>query len=65
MKEAALYAVAALGSLFLLGYSIHMLVGGLVSEQTEFWLITGACAIGAVVIGYMAYDVIRKRRGYR
>lgn len=64
MREIIIYSVAALGSLFVLGYSVHMLVGGLVSAETEFWIITAACIIGAVVIAVMAWDVVRRRRGY-
>lgn len=62
MKEVILYAIAAVSSLFILGYSVHMFVHGLVSPETERWLIIGACLIGASVIGLMAWDVIQRRR---
>ncbi len=62
MKEIIFYAIVAVSSLFILGFSIHMLIGGLVSPQTERWVITGACLIGAGVIGAMAADVVRRRR---
>jgi hypothetical protein len=61
MKELILYSIAAVSSLFVLGYSIHMLVGGLVSDQTENWLIAMTCLVGAVVIAFMYWDVIRRR----
>lgn len=65
MKEVVLYLIAAVSSLIILGYSVHMFVTGLVSPETERWLIIGACAAGVVVIGLMAWDVIRRRRGGR
>lgn len=62
MREIFIYGVAAVGSLFILGYSIHMFVGGLVSQETETALIIGACSVGAVGIGFMAWDVVKRRR---
>ncbi|HHH36306.1 MAG TPA: hypothetical protein ENK48_05690 [Gammaproteobacteria bacterium] len=65
MKEVIFYGFIAAASLFVLGYSVHMLVGGLVAPETEWKLIAGACLLGAVVIALMAWDVIRRRRGYK
>jgi hypothetical protein len=45
-----------------MGYSVHMFVSGLVTVQAERWLIIGACAVGAAVIGLMIWDVLRRRR---
>ena len=61
MKEFIIYSIAAVSSLFVLGYSVHMFVGGLVSESTETWFITAACLVGAAVIAYMYWDVFRRR----
>ncbi len=61
MKEIFFYSIAALSSLFVLGYTVHMFVGGLVSRETEVLLITLTCLTGAVIIGLMAWDVIRRR----
>lgn len=61
VKELILYLIAAISSLIVLGYSVHMFVTGLVSAETERWLIVGACAAGSVVIGFMAWDVVRRR----
>lgn len=58
------YAIVAASSLVIMGFVVHMLVGGLVSEQTEEMLIIMVCSADAVAIGYMARDVIRRRRGY-
>ncbi|MCL5669063.1 MAG: hypothetical protein M1392_03555 [Gammaproteobacteria bacterium] len=65
MKELLLYGLAALGGLVVLGYSVHMLIGGLVSQATEYTAIAVVCAAGAAVLGWMAWDVIQRRRGQR
>ncbi len=64
MREIVLYLIAAIASLTVLGYSVHMFIGGLVSEQTENLITVGVVAVGAVIIAFMAYDVIKRRRGY-
>jgi len=61
MKELIIYSIAAISSLVVLGYSVHMFVGGLVSKETETWLISAACIIGFGVISFMYWDVIRRR----
>lgn len=63
MKEIILYTIAGISSLFVLGYSVHMFVGGLVAPETETAIIVAACSIGVLVIGFMAWDVIRRRSG--
>lgn len=65
MKELIIFGIAGLGSLVILGYSVHMFVGGLVDPMVEKSLIAVACTIGAAVIGFMAWDVIKRRRGDR
>lgn len=65
MKEVILYLLVAIASLVVLGYSVHMFVGGLVNENTEWWLISGACFIGLVIMALMVRDVLRRRRGLR
>lgn len=62
MKEILLYAIAAISSVVVLGYSVHMFVGGIVKPETETRLIAIACAIGVAVISVMARDIIRRRR---
>ncbi len=62
MKEIVLYIIAAISSVVVLGYSVHMFVGGLVSPETETQLIIIACIVGALVVGIMAWDVIRRRK---
>ncbi|CAH1388116.1 conserved hypothetical protein [Candidatus Nitrotoga sp. M5] len=63
--EALIYLVVALCSLFIMGYAVHMLVGGLVSEEIERLLIIITCLIGVVAIGLMAWDVIQRRKGIK
>ena len=63
MREIIIYSISAIAALIVLGYSVHMFVGGLVEPTTERMLITGACLIGGVVIGLMAWDVMRRRKG--
>jgi multisubunit Na+/H+ antiporter MnhB subunit len=62
MKELIVYSVAAVSSLFILGYTVHMFVGGLVEPKTEIALVATACVAGALVMGLMAWDVLRRRR---
>lgn len=62
MKEIVLYAIAAISSVVVLGYTVHMFVGGLVKPETEVQIIIIACSIGALVVGMLAWDVIRRRK---
>ena len=61
-KELAVLIIVSLSSLFILAYSIHMLIGGLVSESTERWTIIIGCSLGVVVIVFIIIDVFRQRR---
>jgi len=62
MKEIILLSSVAVSSVFILGYSIHMLIGGLVSPATEQWIITGGCLAGIAALAFMGWDIIRQRR---
>ena len=62
MKEIIILASVAASSIFILGYSIHMLIGGLVSETTEQWIIAGSCLVGIVILAFMGWDIVRQRR---
>lgn len=62
MKEILLYTIAAISSVVVLGYTVHMFVGGIVKPETETRLIAIACVVGVAVIGAMAWDIIRRRR---
>lgn len=65
MKEIIIYLIAACSSLLILGYSVHMFVGDLVTPQTEMILIIAACIVGVIIMGYMAWDVYKRRRQQR
>jgi len=62
VKEAIIYGIAGIASITIFGYSIHMLIGGLVSKETETILITAGCFIATAIIAVMAWDIIRRRR---
>ncbi len=61
-KEAPVYLAVAVSSLLIMCFFVHAMVGGLVSEQTEYTLYGVICAIDLTVMGFMARDVIRRRR---
>ncbi len=62
LKEVPVYLVVAISSLAIMVFFVHAMVGGLVSEQTEYALYVVVCAIDLTVMGFMARDVIRRRR---
>ncbi len=62
MKELFIYGISGLASLFIFGYTVHMFVGGLVSEQTEILLIVAVVLISAAALGYIAWDTMRRRQ---
>ncbi len=62
MREVVLYTISGIASLFILGYSIHIFIGGMVSSRTEYLAIAAAVVIGAIAMGFMAWDVMRHRR---
>ncbi|MFN2126234.1 MAG: hypothetical protein ACK2TU_00090 [Anaerolineales bacterium] len=62
MKEIIALVLIALSSVFILGYSIHMLIGGLVSKSTETWTIAGACSVGVIILIFMGLDIVKQRR---
>ncbi|MDX8414521.1 MAG: hypothetical protein R8J85_10595 [Mariprofundales bacterium] len=63
MKELAIYSVSGMASLFILGYSVHILLGGIVSEQTEMIAIAFVVLADIGAMGWMVRDVIRQRQG--
>lgn len=63
MVEILIFAIAAVGALFITGFSVHMLTGGLVSPELEHQLIVIVCTIVFLAIAYMAWDVVQRRTG--
>lgn len=62
LKEIIIFALVSISALFILGYSVHMFIGGLVNPKTEFWAITITGILGVLIIAYMAWDIIKTRR---
>ena len=62
MKELFVYGISGVASLFIFGYTVHMFVGGLVSEQTEIILIAIVVLICAGVLGFIAWDTIQRKQ---
>ena len=62
MKEIFILVFVAISSLFILGYSVHMFIGGLVSPETEKVSIFVACSIGAVILVFLGLDIVKQRR---
>lgn len=61
--EILIFLIAAIGALFIAGFSVHMIMGGLVSAELEHQIIFAVCAVLFCVIAYMAWDVVQRRTG--
>lgn len=62
LKELPVYLAVAVSSLLVMCFFVHAMVGGLVSDQTEYMLYGVICVIDLTAMGFMARDVIRRRR---
>ncbi|MEJ1958819.1 MAG: hypothetical protein WDM70_04685 [Nitrosomonadales bacterium] len=62
LQEVLVYLVVGISSLFIMGFAMHMLVGGLVSPETEELLIVFICLLDLTAMGFMTRDVIRRRK---
>jgi len=61
MKELLIYSVSACASLFILGYVVHIFLGGLVEPETEIIAIIAAICTSASVMAWMVRDVLKTR----
>jgi uncharacterized membrane protein YqjE len=61
-QEILIYLAVALSALFFMGYAVHMMIGGLVSPTTEYVIVAVVCVLAVVAMGFMAWDVVRRRR---
>ncbi|MDQ6968456.1 MAG: hypothetical protein Q9M14_07235 [Mariprofundaceae bacterium] len=61
MRELIIYCISGCASLFILGYTVHIFIGGLVEEQTEIISIIIAVFIGALGMAWMAWDILKSR----
>jgi hypothetical protein len=62
VQELLIYVVVALSALFFMAYAVHMVVGGLVSTDTEYGIMAVVCIVGIAAMGFMTWDVIERRR---
>ncbi len=63
MKENLTYLFIALVALSMAGYSVHMIIGGMVSKTTEQGVMGGVLIILVVAMGYMAKDLAKRKKG--
>ena len=63
MKENLTYLFIALVALSMAGYSVHMIIGGMVSKTTEQGVMGGVLIILVVAMGYMAKDITKRKKG--
>lgn len=64
MKEIAIYFLVAISTTVLMAYSVHMVLGDVVSEATEYRVMAVVVALTIAIIGFMVWDVIKRRRGF-
>ncbi len=62
MREIIIYGIVAISSLTMIAYTVRMFIGGLVSRQTEYTIMALVTVIGAAVLAFLAWDVIKRRR---
>lgn len=62
MKKALIFLLVCAGFEGLIGYSVHMFVGGQVSPDQEQTYILIALAIGACVLVVMGIDLLRQHK---
>ncbi len=63
MKEVIIYGLVAFSSLTMLAFTVHMFLGGLVDERTETLTMVAVTLIGAIVMAFLVWDVLRRRKG--
>ncbi len=61
MRAIIMYAVGAIASLVIMGYAVHMFIGGMVSPTAEHAIIAVIVSIGAAAIAWMTWDVLNRR----
>jgi len=62
MKELLIYSISACASLFILGYVVHIFIGGLVEPLTEAIAIAAAVFTSMSVMAWMIRDVLKSRQ---
>ncbi|MDQ6951943.1 MAG: hypothetical protein Q9M15_00255 [Mariprofundaceae bacterium] len=65
MRESLIYGFSACVSLFMLSYTVHIFIGGLVSEETEYLVMSIVVGIAICAIGWMVRDILKTRINQR
>jgi len=65
MRESLIYGFSACVSLLMLSYTVHIFIGGLVSEDTEYLVMSIVLAIAVCAIGWMVRDILKTRLNQR
>jgi len=65
MRESLIYGFSACVSLFMLSYTVHIFIGGLVSEDTEYLVMSIVVGIAICAIGWMVRDILKTRLNQR
>ena len=64
MRDILLYIISGCAFLFILGYCVHIFVGGMVSPGTEYTLIGIVVSLGLAAVAWMVRDAIKQNRRY-
>jgi len=62
MKDFIIVFTVAISFVFILGYVVHMFIGGLVEPSTEKTAIIAVCTIGLGIVIFLGLDIIKQRR---
>lgn len=62
MREIIIYGIVAISSLTMIAYTVRMFIGGLVSPSTEYTIMAIVTLIGATVLAFLTWDVVKRRR---
>jgi len=65
MRESLIYGFSACVSLLMLSYTVHIFIGGLVSEDTEYLVMSIVLAVAICAIGWMVRDILKSRLNQR
>lgn len=65
MKEIIIYTISGCSSLFILAFTVHMFIGGMVEPQTEYTIMAIVDLTAISTMAWMARNVLRKRAGMK
>jgi len=65
MRESLIYGFSACVSLLMLSYTVHIFIGGLVSEDTEYLVMSIVLGVAVCAIGWMVRDILKTRMKHR